>query len=835
MQAIIMAGGFGTRIQPLTNSLPKPMIPVAGRPMMEHIVRQLRRTGITDIIMLLYYRPEVIQGHFGDGQEHGVRIRYVIPDDDYGTAGAVKCCQPYMDETFMVISGDLVTDFDLSAICRAHAASGEMVTITLTSVPNPLQFGVVVTDERQRIARFLEKPGWGEVFSDTINTGIYIFEPEVFDAIPAKANFDFSKDLFPLLMKRGTELHGYNARGFWRDVGNPDSYRECLQEFSRGEFTLDLGVEPRQTPSALVMADDSAQYDGAFLEGTVVLGPDVVIGDYAKLTNCILGRGCRIETGAELENCILWEDCSVGTESHLRDLVICSHSHLGRGVEATQGAIIAENVHIDDRVCIEKDITIWPDKHIEEDAIVSSNVIWGDKFKASIFEGGVITGLTNVQISVDFAARLGAAYASFLPRNSTIVMSRDYHKASRMIKRAFLGGILSAGVNVMDLQLTPVPITRYQLEKSDQLIGGVHFRQDTEDDKSTYIQFYDARGNVIDTAAEKAIERLFFREKFRKAAPDEVGDICQGQGNQEYMRDFVNHIDAKVIQTAKFKVVLDLSFGSTIHVFPEILRQLGVEIIALNAYENQSGLSRSPQMLEAALDDIGAIVRTTKADMGFLLMPNGARLRLVDDQGRQVPDHQSMLLCLQMLFDAARQRRTHASAYVPVSAPGVLDEPLAEYLSIQRGKFVGLQGTALETDMIAFYDGMFAFRDFSSAYDAMFAMARILELLAREQARVSQVLDRIPEYAFEHRHLECPMEFKGTLMRRMSEEAISLQANFTDGIKIFFDPGSLHMIPDQHEAAVHLFAEHPDAAGCGQIMERYERRIADWLTEAAGS
>jgi mannose-1-phosphate guanylyltransferase/phosphomannomutase len=202
MKAIVLAGGFGTRIQPLTNSVPKPMLPILNRPMMEHIIIKLRdELGITEIGVLLYFKPDIIKEHFKDGKDLGVNIQYFLPDDDYGTAGAVAFAREFLDETFIIVSGDLVTDFDFKKIKKFHEKKQSQLTITLTPVENPLQFGVVIANEEDRIEKFLEKPSWGEVFSDTINTGIYIIEPQVLDLIPFKQNYDFAKDLFPKMMK----------------------------------------------------------------------------------------------------------------------------------------------------------------------------------------------------------------------------------------------------------------------------------------------------------------------------------------------------------------------------------------------------------------------------------------------------------------------------------------------------------------------------------------------------------------------------------------------------------------------------------------------------------
>src|SRR6185503_4116796 len=226
MKGVIMAGGFGTRLRPLTYNLPKPMVPVANRPIMQRIVELLKKHGINDQLGLLYFQPDSIKNYFGDGKNFGVKIGYQGAEGDLGTAGSVKLGQPMIGkERFMVISADILTDFDLSAAIKFHESRKAMATLILTRVENPLAFGVVITDKEGRITRFLEKPSWGEVFSDTVNTGIYILEPEVLDLIPEKVDFDFSKNLFPHMLKNGMPLYGYIAQGYWADIGNLDQYR----------------------------------------------------------------------------------------------------------------------------------------------------------------------------------------------------------------------------------------------------------------------------------------------------------------------------------------------------------------------------------------------------------------------------------------------------------------------------------------------------------------------------------------------------------------------------------------------------------------------------------
>src|SRR5437870_11299180 len=225
MKAVVMAGGEGTRLRPLTSNQPKPMVPVVGKPCMEHIVELLRRHGFEDVIVTVAFLPQAIRGYFGNGDALGIGISYSVEESPLGTAGSVRLAADKLDEPFLVISGDALCDLDLTRLVEFHRERGAAVTIGLKSVPNSLEAGIVVTDEDGKVERFLEKPSWSQVFSDTINTGIYVLDPEVLKHVPADRPFDFSKELFPYLLDMGRPIYGFPMDGYWQDIGNLDQYR----------------------------------------------------------------------------------------------------------------------------------------------------------------------------------------------------------------------------------------------------------------------------------------------------------------------------------------------------------------------------------------------------------------------------------------------------------------------------------------------------------------------------------------------------------------------------------------------------------------------------------
>jgi len=260
MKAIIMAGGEGRRLRSVSGESPKPMVPFLGRPMMEHIILLLKAQGFRDICAAVRYRAEDIESYFGDGSRLGVNLTYKREGEALGTAGAVKNCADFIgDEDFLVISGDAACDFELSGLYRQHKASGAMASLALYRDPEPLSYGLAVTDSGSMIRAFVEKPSWERVVTDLVNTGIYVLSPKILPLIPAGRSFDFGKELFPLLLDRGEKLLGVELDGYWCDVGTPLSYYKCCVDALEGRLRLDIPESFRQStaPSGEKSADDS--------------------------------------------------------------------------------------------------------------------------------------------------------------------------------------------------------------------------------------------------------------------------------------------------------------------------------------------------------------------------------------------------------------------------------------------------------------------------------------------------------------------------------------------------------------------------------------------------
>ena len=834
MKAVIMAGGFGTRIQPLTSSMPKPMIPLVNRPIMLHIVELLKKHNITELVMLLYHQPEVIKKFFRDGSDFGVRITYVTPLEDMGTAGAVKCAEKYLNERFLIISGDLLTDFNLQKVLDFHEESQALATITLTPVKDPLQFGVVITDKEKKIIQFLEKPGWGEVISDTINTGIYVLEPEVLAQIPEGENYDFSQDLFPKLLEMDAPLYGFPVKGYWRDIGNTDSYREAHHEIFKGKVNVKID-EPKQdvVGKDLRIGADVKLADSAVLEGTVIIGDNSQILGSAAIKDSVIGRNCTIEAGVKLTNCVIWDNVFIKKGARLTGCVICNNVRVGQGVVIEEGAIVADDTSIGEEAFIRQDVKIWPRKVIEGGSIVSGNLIWGDKWKKSLFEGAMIKGLTNIELTPEFMAKLGCAYGSTLPKGSFVLTGRDPLRSSRMLKRSFMSGILSAGVNVRDLQMTPLPVLRYKLKTFGE-VGGVHFRQGTDDPSSTEVVFLDADGLDFSSGMGKNVERIFYKENFRRAHYTEPGGIADVTGNifAYYREGFLRALDGTLKKNVK--VVIDFNYSPASQVLPAILNELGCEVIGLNAYIDKERDVKLEEEKKQGLDQLSKIVPTLDAQAGFWIDPTNESVILVDETGAIHADAELLTLMTALTLRAGAR----GVFVVPVSAPSVVEQMSQEKgSSVTRTKNSErsmIEGAlSHEVVMAGSMDGRFAFPRFQAAFDGMFTIAKTIQLMAQSGVPLSRIRDDIPVRTFLQASVPCVWEMKGGIMRKMSEDSLEKEATFIDGIKLHFGDDWVLVLPDQYLPCVHIVAEAKNPKTAQQLLTDYKGNVERWKKELA--
>ncbi|MBI4572264.1 MAG: mannose-1-phosphate guanyltransferase [candidate division NC10 bacterium] len=837
MNAVIMAGGFGTRLRPLTHNVPKPMIPMANKPMMEHIVELLREHGITDLVTLLHFQPELIESHFGDGAEFGVRMTYVGATEDYGTVGAVKNAEKHLQGPFLVISGDLLTDFDLGAAIAFHRERGADLTILLTRVENPLQYGVVITEPDGRISRFLEKPTWSEVFSDTVNTGIYLLEPSVLELIPPRREFDFSKDLFPLMMQEGRKLFGYVAPGYWRDVGDLLEYRLAHQDILAGTVKVKIPGRRVEGLDKEIWLGSGTRVDfTAGLRGAVLIGKNTRVEANARITNSVIGDNCIVEEGAVISDSILWNNVYIGRGANLKENVVGRGSEIKARAHLFEGALISDACRIGEGSVVKADVKVWPQKVVEDGATLSTSLVWGERWSRSLFGAYGVTGLGNIEITPEFAAKLGAAFGASLREHAIVRTSRDTHRTSRIINRAMICGLLSAGVDVHDLRVTPIPMVRYQMGVHGA-VAGVHVRRSPYDPELIDIKFFDERGMDISANREKGIERLFFREDFRRAKIDDTGALSFPEYDVLYYQDgILGFINQDAIRRRAPKVVIDYSYGSAATIFPAILGKLGCEIIALNAYMDESKITKTAEEFQRSLKQLCEIVRILVADLGIMLDTGAEKLFLVDNKGDLIPDE----LALAVVALLVAQTQPAGRIGVPITASTVLEEVMAPHgFGVRRTKIAprALMEAAAQEGMAFVGDafGGFIFPRFQPAFDGMLATLKILEMLALSDLTLHEAIRSVPKRVMVRDQVPCPWEMKGTLMRTLIEATKDEQVELVDGVKIHLGSDWAVLYPDQDKPFFHILAEATTRARAEQILGTYRDKVQEWLAQGAAA
>ncbi len=836
MKAVIMAGGFGTRLRPLTINTPKPMVPVANRPIMGHVVSLLARHNITDITALLFFQPEKIKNHFGNGGAYGVNIKYVKPTEDYGTAGAVSFAAGDSAEPVLVISGDLITDFNLTDAINWHNSKKAEATLLLTRLENPLAFGIVITDDDGRIVRFLEKPTWGEAFSDTINTGIYILEPSALKMIPRAANFDFSQNLFPRMLNDKKKLYGRIMAGYWRDVGNVDEYRQVHYDFFEGRLPLSLGVTEKRSGDGLIFASDSVtiEKDVSFA-GKVVIGDGAVIKKGSRLENCVVGNNTVVESDCIFKKSIVWSDSIIGRETVMNEAIVGSRSRLGHNVALIDDSIVSDDCVVGEFATVKANCKIWPGKTVDDGAIVSSSLVWGEKWNRELFTDAKITGLALTEVTPEMAVKIGSAFGAFLGIGNSVVTSRDASDISRLLKRGLLSGLLAAGVNTADLEMMPLPVVRYRLQKGGYS-AGIYLRHNPLDYRLIDIIFFDGVGLDMPPAKLKKIEQLYIGEDYVRATLEQIGRLTTPQYVlEDYQRDFISHIKVEFIQEAGFKVVIDHSNGASSQIFPTIFSELGITAIEINASLGARrplpGISvehRGVQELSSTTQ-VSSIVRSLKADIGFIINPAAEKLVVVDEKGDPIDDQLLLLLVTDLFLRLNKVNKIAA----PVNASMGI-ERIAEKYGIEVIRVPSSHLAMMETSrsgragFVGGTKGGFIFPGFQHCSDAIISAVKILEMLAETKVKLCDERHKFEQYNLQTLSVPCPWARRGTVMRKLITDSKDKKRELIDGVRIFENSGWVLVTPDRDKASFNIIAESVSREKTLTLIELYKKAVEQY-------
>lgn len=804
MKAVIMAGGMGSRLRPLTCSKPKPMVPVLNRPVMEYAVKLLKKHNISDIAVTLQFLPEVIKDFFGNGSQYGVNLAYFEEVSPLGTAGSVKNAEDFLDETFLVISGDGITDYNLTQAVDFHRRKGGIVTLVMAKVQTPLEYGVVMCDENDRITRFLEKPSWGEVFSDTVNTGIYIIEPEIFNYFAKDTFFDFSKDLFPKLMEMGKPMYGYVATGYWSDIGSLEQYRQTQCDLLDG--LLKINIPGNQVEEGVWIGQGTTLKSGVEItQKPVFIGDDCTIEPGVKLgAYSVLGNHNFLGRGASLKRSILWDYNYVEHQAELRGVTVCNHVQIQNSAALFEDSVVGDNSIIGTKAIVKPSMKIWPHKVVEDSSVVSQSLIWGGVRRKSMFSNIGVTGVANVEISPEMAVRLAVAFGSTLPQGVQISISSDCHSASQVIKGAFKAGLLATGINVCDIGIATTPIARYAI-KSLQAKGGVHIRVlPSELDTRLIIEFLDAYGINISKDTERKIENTYIQEDFRRVDAASLGESKYvPQLAEAYREGLIKVVEANALRKCRFRILVSYDFRNLNWFIPSFLEKLGFAITTINSADH-------------SLEDTSGLVRSGHMDLGVFLSDNADDIILVTPDGDIINGDKLLTLWSYIMFN---QNRAEAIG-VPVTAPSAIESMAAQ----MGGKVIRTKNHPRSV--------MEIYREnyFQPLFDGMYVFMKVLEFLQLRDINISHLLKLVPGSYLYKKDIPCPWAEKGMVMRRLIEDAKDTQVELLDGIKVFSEEGWILILPDCEEPIFKIISEAASHEAAEKLANRYIKKIEQYKT-----
>ena len=821
-----MAGGEGTRLRPLTSNQPKPMVSLCGKPCMEYILELLKRHGIEETVVTLMFLPKAIRDYFGDGSALGMSMQYSVEPAPAGTAGSVKLAEDALrDDTFIVISGDALTDFDLGDVVAFHKRRGAMVTIALKRVENPLEFGVVVVNDEGRIERFLEKPTWGQVFSDTVNTGIYVLEPEVFDMVPADEPYDFSQQLFPKLFAMGAPLYGYVADGYWQDIGSLPQYLSANCDLLDGEVVAEIpGIElqHRIFVGEGINLDSLENISGpAFIGNYGKIAPTATIGKYS-----VLGNNVVVKDHAEVRHSVIGPNTYIGSSAKVLGTILGRNCDVKAGATFSDGAAVGDESVIGEQAYIAPDVKIYPFKTVEAGAQVHSSIIWESRGSAQLFGKDGIAGLINIDITAELALNVAMAYGTALKKGARVTTSRDAHPASRVIKRALICGLSSTGVVVRDLRVASSAVNRFDV-KSGASQGGMHVRISSWDPEMMQIQVFEPPGISLSEKRQKDIEKYYGRRDFRRAFYSEFGELeFPDRAMETYVRGLLGAWDTDRIRSRAYRLVVDYSYSPASLALPNIFGDLEAEVLSMRAFSDKRHASLGVEELGANLQEVQRLVRTMEADLGVVIGPGSERVFLVDDKGHEVPLEKALLLFVKLV---AQHAGKGDKIVLPLTVTHLAERLAGEFdVEVVRTKVslpeLAKASTGEGVVFAGSLGGGYIFPEMVPAFDAIMSLGKLLELLAPQALPLSEQLAKIPASTLVHKTVACPWSLKGTVMRTATEHLQrgirdDDQISLVDGIQVQRGSGWVQLLPDADEPVFHVYAEGADQGASEQLAD----------------
>lgn len=812
-----MAGGKGTRLRPLTCGIPKPMVPIFDKPVMEYTIKLLKKNDIRSIGVTVAYLPQIIMDYFSDGSSYGVKLNYFIEETPLGTGGSVRNTGDFFDDTFIVMSGDSLTDLDLKKALEFHKSKKSKATLVLKREAVPVEYGVIITDSDGSIVRFLEKPNWGEVFSDTVNTGIYILEPEVMKYYKPGDNFDFSKDLFPKLLRDRVPMYGYITENYWCDIGDLASYRQVHFDILDEKVKVDL--EAIENSQGIWIASGAHIGSNTKLIPPLYIGRDAFIEDNAMVDSySVISQNCKIGSNSKIKRSVIWKRCDIGENCGISGGVICSNSIIKNNTKIYENSIIGESTTILEGCIIKPDVKIWPGKKIYENTIVNQNIIWGTKAAKNIFGTRGVSGVLNQEISPEFCSSIGSAFAAAMGKNAILVVGSDNSAQSYIAKSSFIAGVLSSGGQAVLLDSTIVPMSRFGVTYH-RANGGVHIHTSNAKPYKTFIEFFDEKGINICRSKEREIENLLNQDDYDRCKAEDIKGIMRMENFQQVFikqgLDLIQNIDS--VRRNNYKIILASQSESASAIAYRYLQNLGCSVsLVWGDAENITEPAIHKQMAK--------LILRKKADMGIIIHENGENLMLIDDTGRVIKDEEYFLLAELIAIKGYNTR----NLVFPHAFPRA-----AEEIAKKNGaKIFRTSSSAAEImrKMVEFEEKLQeSSAQFALNHNGIWALGYFLEYLTRENTNISRLIDDIPEYHFLKMEINCDWKDKGRVIREVAFEADLESVELIEGVKINDSRGWALLLPDSEKPIFNIYTEGYTQEMAEELSANLSEKIAELL------
>lgn len=791
-----MAGGRGTRLRPLTCHLPKPMVPLLGRPVLTYTIEHLKKEGFHKLAITSFYQPHVIQDYFGGGEEMGVSLTYFVEKDPLGTAGSVKNTQSFLTETFLVMSGDALCCLPLRKALEFHEEKEALATLILKQVENPLEYGVVMCDGEGRITRFLEKPSWGQVFSDTVNTGIYILQPEVLDWIKRGERVDFSRDLFPLLLEKGADLFGYVARGYWSDIGTLQQYRKAHQDLMKGQVGIPLPTTA-VIGGDILLEEDVSIPSSVRLQGPLYIGRETRIQEGTLLSSSVIGSGCHISSGAEVVDSILWDGVHIGAYGEIHGAVIAGEALLGDQVILEEESLLGFRVRVGDYARIQQGVKIWPDGLVEKQATLSRHLVKNQSHPRSLFGKHGACGRANLELTPEISCLLGSSFGSLMSSSSTQLVTTDHHPVSRMNGQALQMGILSTGNGVVEGGELILPVLRHAIRTLD-LDGGVHVHVHPRRPQELILEFFDQEGQNLPSDRERELERMYDQGRLRRAPQDEIGPIQVRKGLEDaYLQGLLQGVRGE----GNLRLLACHDDHSAAALLERLVTGMGCQL-----------LSSGQKPLAVDIPGFQEEIKAVKADVGCILYHNGEELILFTEEGYLVDeDHYQVLLAILL------KEKNLLPLVFPVTAPCIIED-------VAGGEEVIRTGSHHHQVLKTFFEVHGERTPYSPFQDGLVTLSWLTDYLLAEGISLEELCYSIPPFYRVQEEISCPQQEKGRILRYLAQE-MEEEPSLAEGVSFPQDTGQALVLPHGEEPLFHIYAEASSQEEAQELAQGFLERI----------